>query len=101
MGRTVGRSVTSPENIGLLRGATPFIADVDDAMLRGAAAVVFVRSPHAHARILGIDADAASRFPGVLAVVTASGESHTPAGGIRLWPGIRTQRPVASKVMPW
>src|ERR1700746_2277371 len=32
--------------------------------------VVFVRSPHAHARIRGIDAGAARRMPGVIAVVT-------------------------------
>src|SRR3712207_4201100 len=32
--------------------------------------VVFVRSPHAHARILNIDATEAKRAPGVVAVVT-------------------------------
>src|ERR1044071_5637021 len=32
--------------------------------------VVFLRSPHAHARIAGISADAAKRMPGVVAVVT-------------------------------
>ncbi len=54
----------------------------DDALLRGlgrygddvkanAAAGVFVRSPHAHAKINGIDTTRASEMPGVLAVVTA------------------------------
>ena len=32
--------------------------------------VVFLRSPHAHAKIIAIDADAARRMPGVIAVVT-------------------------------
>jgi carbon-monoxide dehydrogenase large subunit len=36
-----------------------------------ACAVAFVRSPHAHARIESIDAGAARRLPGVVAVVTA------------------------------
>src|SRR5204863_3225951 len=32
--------------------------------------VAFLRSPHAHARIIGIDATAAKRLPNVIAVVT-------------------------------
>ena len=55
----------------------------DDALLRGqglygddvrpdrTAAAVFVRSPHAHARINGIDTTEAAGMPGVIAVVTA------------------------------
>jgi len=31
--------------------------------------VVFLRSPHAHAKIVGIDATEARRLPGVIAVV--------------------------------
>src|SRR5438067_8038588 len=34
------------------------------------AQVVFLRSPHAHAKITSIDASAAKRMPGVIAVVT-------------------------------
>src|ERR1044071_8088471 len=34
--------------------------------------VVFLRSPHAHARIAGISADAAKQMPGVIAVVTGT-----------------------------
>ncbi|MDZ7826581.1 MAG: hypothetical protein U5R48_11830 [Gammaproteobacteria bacterium] len=44
-------------------------------MLHGA----FVRSPHAHARILGIDADEALAMPGVKAVVT--GADFPPVAG--------------------
>ena len=45
---------------------------VDDVALPGAAWVVYVRSPLAHARIEGIDVEAARQAPGVLDVVTAS-----------------------------
>ena len=43
---------------------------VSDMELPRMAHVVFLRSPHAHAKIVGIDAAAARRMPGVIAVVT-------------------------------
>src|SRR5207245_351840 len=42
-----------------------------DLPIADVAELVFVRSPHAHARILAIDIEAASRATGVLAVLTA------------------------------
>ncbi|HEU5319426.1 MAG TPA: xanthine dehydrogenase family protein molybdopterin-binding subunit, partial [Methylomirabilota bacterium] len=53
----------------LLTGAGRF---VDDLPLAGAAHVVLVRSPHAHARVLRVEADGARGVPGVLAVLTAA-----------------------------
>jgi carbon-monoxide dehydrogenase large subunit len=47
-------------------------AYVDDLVFDGLSRAVFVRSPHAHARIRSIDASAARRAPGVLAVLTAA-----------------------------
>ncbi|MFQ6018428.1 MAG: molybdopterin cofactor-binding domain-containing protein, partial [Kiloniellaceae bacterium] len=44
---------------------------VDDVKLPGLLFGDFVRSPHAHARIKSIDAEAARALPGVLAVLTA------------------------------
>ena len=44
---------------------------VDDMKLPGMVFGAFVRSPHAHARIKGVDKDAALAVPGVLAVLTA------------------------------
>ncbi|MFN3674299.1 MAG: xanthine dehydrogenase family protein molybdopterin-binding subunit, partial [Bosea sp. (in: a-proteobacteria)] len=38
----------------------------------GALHGVMLRSPHAHARILGLDLEAAARMPGVVAVYTAA-----------------------------
>ncbi len=45
---------------------------LDDLHVDGVVHAVFLRSPHAHARIGGIDATAARTMPGVLAVLTAS-----------------------------
>ncbi|MFL9827564.1 xanthine dehydrogenase family protein molybdopterin-binding subunit [Rhodoplanes sp. SY1] len=56
------------EDAPLLRGAGRFVAD---AALPGQAYGVFVRSPHAHAVVTGIDAAAALAVPGVLGVFTA------------------------------
>ncbi|MEM1346674.1 MAG: carbon monoxide dehydrogenase, partial [Pseudomonadota bacterium] len=43
----------------------------DDIVLPGMVHGDFVRSPYAHARVLGIDASAALAVPGVIAVLTA------------------------------
>jgi aerobic carbon-monoxide dehydrogenase large subunit len=45
---------------------------VDDLKLPGMVFGDFVRSPHAHARVLKIDASRAKALPGVLAVLTAA-----------------------------
>ena len=65
--RHVGRSVVRNEDGPLLRGAGCYVDDIADA---DALHVAFVRSPHPHARIDGIDVAAASALPGVHAVLT-------------------------------
>ncbi|MDH3241667.1 MAG: xanthine dehydrogenase family protein molybdopterin-binding subunit [Alphaproteobacteria bacterium] len=55
------------EDAALLRGRGRFI---DDIVLPGMLEAAFVRSPHAHAKITGIDAEAARALPGVHAVLT-------------------------------
>ena len=57
------------EDDALLRGRGRF---GDDVRPEGAAAAVFVRSPHAHARIRAIDVAAAKAVPGLLAVITGA-----------------------------
>ena len=57
------------EDDALLRGRGRF---GDDVRPEGAAAAVFVRAPHAHARIGAIDVAAATAMPGVLAVITGA-----------------------------
>src|SRR5262245_40108053 len=63
----MGRAVTRLEDHTLLRGAGRFI---DDIVLPGLLHACFVRSPVAHARLTGIDADKARALPGVRAVLT-------------------------------
>ncbi len=64
-----GRSVQRIEDPALVAGAGRF---TDDFTLPGQAHLAFARSPHAHARIVAIDADAVRALPGVVAVVTGA-----------------------------
>jgi carbon-monoxide dehydrogenase large subunit len=61
--------VIRKEDARLLTGRGCFSDDLD---LPGQAYAVMVRSPHAHARIAGIDAAEAMAMPGVLAVLTGA-----------------------------
>ncbi len=63
----IGQPVLRFEDPRLLRGQGKFINDVN---LHGQAHAVFVRSPHAHARITKIDVEGAKKAPGVVAVLT-------------------------------
>jgi carbon-monoxide dehydrogenase large subunit len=63
----MGAEVKRKEDPRLITGASTYTGDV---ALPGLCHVTFVRSPHAHARIRRIDASAALRRPGVVAVVT-------------------------------
>ena len=64
-----GREVRRIEDAGLLAGAGRF---TDDFSLPGQTYLSFLRSPHAHARIVSIDATTAASMPGVLAVLTGA-----------------------------
>jgi carbon-monoxide dehydrogenase large subunit len=63
-----GARITRLEDPALLTGRGRF---VDDLAPPGTLHAAFVRSPHAHAHIRGIDAAAARAMPGVHAVYTA------------------------------
>jgi carbon-monoxide dehydrogenase large subunit len=65
----IGQSVRRVEDQRLVTGHGRY---TDDINLPGQAHLVVVRSPHAHARITGIDTAAAKAAPGVLAVVTSA-----------------------------
>src|SRR5215831_7790599 len=67
--RYVGQRVKRTEDARLVRGQARY---VDDIRLAGTLHVAFVRSPHAHARVGGIDGSRALSAPGVRAVVTAA-----------------------------
>ena len=64
-----GQPLTRLEDDALLRGAGRF---GDDVKLPNEARAVVLRSPHAHARIRSIDATAARKTRGVLAVLTGA-----------------------------
>jgi carbon-monoxide dehydrogenase large subunit len=53
----------------------------DDLPLDGAVHAVFVRSPHAHADITGVEIDAAAGVPGIVAILTASDLATESVGG--------------------
>ncbi len=63
----IGQPVVRIEDTRLTTGAGNFI---DDVNLPDQAFAVFVRSPHAHARINAIETDTALSLPGVLAIYT-------------------------------
>ena len=67
--RYFGARIKRNEDPRLLTGHALFVDDVD---LPGMAHAAFVRSPHAHARILGVDTSAAVDMEGVIAVYTAA-----------------------------
>ena len=65
----IGRSVPRPNLQRLTQGRGQYVSDV---VLPRMAHVAYVRSPHAHARIVKIATDAAKKSPGVVAVVTGA-----------------------------
>ncbi|MBI2201485.1 MAG: xanthine dehydrogenase family protein molybdopterin-binding subunit, partial [Armatimonadetes bacterium] len=64
-----GTSVKRREDPRLVTGTATY---TDDVTLPGMVNAVFVRSPHAHARITRIDVAAARRAPGVVAVFSGA-----------------------------
>lgn len=65
----IGASIPRPNAKRLLQGRGRF---VDDKVLPRMVHSAFLRSPHAHARILSIDTGAAQALPGVVAVYTGA-----------------------------
>lgn len=65
----IGQPVLRKEDLRLLRGRGRY---TDDVVLDGQAYAAMLRSPHAHARIAGIDIAAAKTAPGVVDILTAA-----------------------------
>src|SRR4030081_2414635 len=63
----IGKVVPRPNLERLMQGRGLYVSDIE---LPRMGHVVFLRSPHAHARILGIDALEARLRSGVIAIVT-------------------------------
>jgi aerobic carbon-monoxide dehydrogenase large subunit len=78
--RLFGKSIKRREDPRFVTGRGQY---VDDLKLPGMTYAAFVRSPHAHARIRGIDAAQARAHPGVIAVFTGqdmAGVNSLPCG---------------------
>src|SRR3954452_10732853 len=75
----IGQSVTRVEDKRFLTGSGSYIEDID---LPRQAYGALVLSPHAHARITGIDTTAALAAPGVLDVLTGADMIAEKIGGM-------------------
>jgi carbon-monoxide dehydrogenase large subunit len=75
----IGESVRRKEDYRFLTGAGQY---TDDVVLPNQAHAVFVRSPHAHASIRGIDIQAAKAAPGVLNVFVGADVVNDKIGGL-------------------
>ena len=67
-----------------------------DVRLEGMLEGLVLRSPHPHAKILGIDAERARRMPGVHAIITAA---DFPTGARYIHEGARDRPPMAEGVV--
>lgn len=99
----IGRTVPRPEARRLAEGRGRY---VDDLSLHRMVHAAFVRSPHAHARIIGVETDEARALPGVVAILTA----EDLAGSVTPWVGVldhlkglrsAPQHPLASGIARW
>jgi carbon-monoxide dehydrogenase large subunit len=79
----IGKTVPRPNLDRLMQGRGLYVSDMT---LPRMVHVVFLRSPHAHAKILNIDSVAAKAMPGVIAVVTG----RELADVITPWIGVLT-----------
>jgi len=92
----IGRNIPRREDRRLLTGTARFIDDIDIA---GALHARFVRSPYAHARIVGIDADTARAVPGVVAVVSGRDLADWTQP-LRIAPAVEGLHPVTIETLP-
>jgi carbon-monoxide dehydrogenase large subunit len=87
----IGQGIKRFEDVRLVRGEGRFHNDVN---LPGQTHAVVVRSMHAHARILAIDASSALRAPGVLAVLTGADVARDGLGTMQMT--LKRKRPDGS-----
>jgi aerobic carbon-monoxide dehydrogenase large subunit len=91
----IGQPVRRKEDLRLLTGRGRY---GDDVTLPGMAHAVFVRSPHAHARIVSIDKRAALAAPGALAVLTGGDYLAAGLGPIPHNPGLSAPPDVQARL---
>src|SRR5581483_6708183 len=99
----IGRAVVRPQTARLVAGRGTY---TDDVLVPHLAHVAFVRSPHAHARIVAIDTADAAALPGVVAVVTGremARHCEPWVGVLKNYPGMKSppQYPLAVDRAMW
>lgn len=94
--RTIGAALPRKEDFRLITGQGRYL---DDIAVPNCLHAHFVRSPHAHARIVAIDCEAARAAGGVVAVVTGRdlAEWTTP---LRMAPPIEGLQPTEFPTLP-
>ena len=75
----IGKPMLRREDQRFLTGNGQY---TDDITLHGQTAGVFLRSPHAHARIKSINLDAAKKAPGVVAIFTGQDLADAKVNGL-------------------
>jgi aerobic carbon-monoxide dehydrogenase large subunit len=94
--RYVGAALSPRETRKLVLGRGSYIADLTAPGLLHAA---FVRSTHAHARIGGVDAEAARRAPGIVTVLTGHDLARVTVP-LRIAPPIEGLLPMEMPALP-
>lgn len=99
--RMVGSSVKRKEDPRLVIGEGKFTADVQ---LKGMVYMAVLRSPHAHARILGIDTTRALQDPNVLDVLTGAETTQAcrtefPLAGVKEGMKAKGRWPMATDIV--
>src|SRR6516162_1154003 len=91
----IGQPVRRKEDLRLLTGRGRF---GDDIALPSQAHAQFVRSPHAHARIVAVNKTAVLAAPGVLAVLTGADYTAAGLGAIPHNPGLSAPPDVQARL---
>jgi carbon-monoxide dehydrogenase large subunit len=94
--RILGAALPRKEDFRFLTGSGRYLDDIE---IPRALHATFVRSPHAHARIRGIDVSKAAALPGVAAVVTGA-EVNAWTTVLRMAPPIEGLHPVEIETLP-
>lgn len=71
----VGKRLPRPDGAEKVTGSTRYVGDIK---LQGTLAGKVLRSPHAHARVLGLDTSEAEKLPGVTTVITSKDMPRKP-----------------------
>ena len=75
----IGAAVRRKEDLRFITGKGQY---TDDVIRPGETRAVFVRSPHAHAKIKAIDTSAAKSLPGIVAVLTGKELANDKIGNL-------------------